>query len=105
MGDCVTAIPERPVASGGVRPVTVDDTTRAFLRFENGATGSIEANWIATGRKMQHEFDVWGTRGALTFSQERLSELTVVLSKSCGTEARPSFWTGAPMCWLNDQPT
>ncbi|HXT08206.1 MAG TPA: Gfo/Idh/MocA family oxidoreductase [Roseiarcus sp.] len=75
MGDCVIAIQERPLATGGARPVTVDDTTRAFLRFENGATGSIEANWIATGRKMQHDFEVWGTRGALSFSQERLNEL------------------------------
>jgi predicted dehydrogenase len=75
MGDCVIAIPERPVTTGGTRPVTVDDTTRAFLRFENGATGSIEANWVATGRKMQHDFEIWGTGGALSFSQERLNEL------------------------------
>jgi predicted dehydrogenase len=75
MGDCVIAIPERPVTTGGPRAVTVDDTTRVFLRFENGATGSIEANWVATGRKMQHDFEIWGTRGALSFSQERLNEL------------------------------
>jgi len=75
MGDCVIAIPERPVTTGGTRAVTVDDTTRVFLRFENSATGSIEANWVATGRKMQHDFEVWGTRGALSFSQERLNEL------------------------------
>jgi predicted dehydrogenase len=75
MGDCVIAIPERPVTTGGTRAVTVDDTTRVFLRFENGATGSIEENWVATGRKMQHDFEVWGTRGALSFSQERLNEL------------------------------
>ena len=59
MGDCVIAILERPVTTGGTRPVTVDDTTRVFLRFENGATGSIEANWVATGRKMQHDFEIW----------------------------------------------
>src|ERR1700734_3468062 len=75
MGDCVIAIPERPVTTGGTRAVTVDDTTRVFLRFENGATGSIEANWVATGRKMQHDFEIWGARGALSFSQERLNEL------------------------------
>ena len=75
MGDCVIAILERPVTTGGTRPVTVDDTTRVFLRFENGATGSIEANWVATGREMQHDFEIWGTRGALSFSQERLNEL------------------------------
>ena len=75
MGDCVTAIAERPDGHGATRPVTVDDVTRAFLRFESGATGSLEANWIATGRKMQHDFEVYGSKGALSFSQERFNEL------------------------------
>ncbi|WP_138466076.1 Gfo/Idh/MocA family protein [Poseidonocella sp. HB161398] len=75
MGDCVTMIPERPDGRGGTRPVEVDDIGRAFLRFANGAQGSVEGNWIATGRKMQHDFEIYGTRGALAFSQERFSEL------------------------------
>lgn len=75
MGDCVTMIGTRPDGQGGTRAVEVDDVGRAFLRFENGATGSIEGNWIATGRKMQHDFEVYGTRGALCFSQERFNEL------------------------------
>jgi predicted dehydrogenase len=75
MGDCVTAIPERPDRKGARRAVEVDDVGRAFLRFENGATGSVEANWIATGRKMQHDFEIYGTKGALLFSQERFNEL------------------------------
>jgi predicted dehydrogenase len=45
------------------------------VRFFNGASGSIEASWIATGRKMQHDFEVYGTKGALLFSQERFNEL------------------------------
>lgn len=75
MGDCVTMIARRPDGYGGHKAVTVDDVGRAFLRFENGATGSIEGNWIATGRKMQHDFEVYGTKGALAFSQERFNEL------------------------------
>lgn len=75
MGDCVTMIGERPDGKGGKRRVEVDDVGRAFLRFESGATGSIEGNWIATGRKMQHDFEVYGTNGALVFSQERFNEL------------------------------
>jgi predicted dehydrogenase len=75
MGDCVTMIGERPDGNGGRRPVEVDDVGRAFLRFASGATGSIEGNWIATGRKMQHDFEVYGSRGALAFSQERFNEL------------------------------
>ena len=75
MGDCVTVIAERPDGKGGQRRVEVDDVGRAFLRFARGATGSIEGNWIATGRKMQHDFEVYGTKGALAFSQERFNEL------------------------------
>ena len=68
-------IAERPDGKGGHKPVTVDDVGRAFLRFENGATGSIEGNWIATGRKMQHDFEVYGTKGALAFIQEHFNVL------------------------------
>ncbi len=75
MGDCVTMIAERPDGKGGRRHVEVDDIGRAFLRFASGATGSIEGNWIATGRKMQHDFEVYGTKGALAFTQERFNEL------------------------------
>ncbi len=75
MGETVTAIRNRPDSKGGSRPVGVDDIARAFLRFASGASGGIEANWIATGRKMQLDFEVHGSRGALAFSQERLNEL------------------------------
>lgn len=75
MGDCITMIGTRPDGKGGMRAVTVDDVGRAFLRFAGGAQGSVEGNWIATGRKMQHDFEVYGTKGALAFSQERFNEL------------------------------
>ena len=75
MGDCVTMIGERPDGRGGRRRVEVDDIGRAFLRFESGATGSIEGAWIATGRKMQHDFEVYGSKGALAFTQERFNEI------------------------------
>jgi predicted dehydrogenase len=75
MGDCVTVITERPDGKGGIRPVQVDDIGRAFLRFENGATGSVEGNWVATGRTMQHDFEIFGTKGALAFTQQRFNEL------------------------------
>jgi predicted dehydrogenase len=75
MGDCVTVIGERDDGNGGRRVVEVDDVGRAFLRFANGASGSLEGNWVATGRKMQHDFDILGSKGALSFSQERFNEL------------------------------
>ena len=75
MGDCVTVVAERPDGKGGRRKIEVDDIGRAFLRFDRGCSGQIEANWVAQGRKMQHDFEVYGTKGALLFTQERFNEL------------------------------
>ena len=89
MGDRVTVIAERPDGQGGMRKVEVDDVGRAFLRFASGASGAIEANWLATGRKMQHEFEVHGSKGALAFSQERFNELHFFAAE--GAESRRGF--------------
>jgi len=75
MGDCVTMVGERSDGRGGRRAVQVDDIGRALVRFGSGASGSVEGNWIATGRKMQHDFEVYGTKGALAFSQEHFNVL------------------------------
>lgn len=75
LGDCATVIRARPDGRGGSRTVETDDIGRAFLRFASGASGSVEASWIAMGRKMQHDFEVYGAKGALAFSQERFNEL------------------------------
>lgn len=82
LGDIRTVITERPQASGSKtrRNVEVEDIGRAFVRFENGATGCIQANWIETGRKMQHDFAISGSRGGIAFSQERFNELDLYLT-------------------------
>ena len=74
IADAVTHVGNRPNKDGPM-PVQVDDATRALVRFENGASGSIEANWISTGQKMSHDFEIYGSKGGLTFSGERLNEL------------------------------
>ncbi len=76
-GDLHTAIGQRQTAEGNVATVDVDDIGRAFLRFQCGASGTMEANWIATGQKMQHAFEVYGSDGAITFDQNRLNELRI----------------------------
>ncbi len=73
-GQVATVHAARPFA-GGTRAVEVDDQARALLRFSSGATGSIEASWVAAGRKMSLAFEVTGTRGSIAFDQERMNEL------------------------------
>jgi predicted dehydrogenase len=83
MADVETPIASRPATPGATetRPVEVDDVARLFLKFANGATGSLEANWIATGRKMQHDFEIYGSKGAILFTQERFNELDVYFTE------------------------
>lgn len=75
--DMDTVVKSRPVASGATerRAVEVDDIARLTVRFERGCGGALEASWVATGRKMQLSFELTGTKGSLSFTQERLNEL------------------------------
>ncbi|GLR67165.1 1-carboxy-3-chloro-3,4-dihydroxycyclo hexa-1,5-diene dehydrogenase [Acidocella aquatica] len=75
--DLETVIKTRPVAAGASerRDVLVDDIARLTVRFARGCGGTIEANWVATGRKMQLGFELTGSKGSLIFTQERLNEM------------------------------
>ena len=75
--DVETVIKQRPkvLGSNEMVPVLVDDIARILLRFDKGFGGSIEANWLKTGRNMQLSFEIEGSKGAIAFTQERLNEL------------------------------
>ena len=75
--DIRTVIKSRPVARGAKerKDVLVDDVARILVNFDRGCGGTIEANWIATGRKMQLGFELYGSKGSLVFTQERFNEL------------------------------
>jgi predicted dehydrogenase len=77
IADLDTVVKTRPVAprASEQRAVEVDDIARLTVRFARGCGGTIEANWVATGRKMQLGFELTGTKGSLVFTQERLNEL------------------------------
>jgi predicted dehydrogenase len=76
-GRLETVIKQRPEALGSarLRAVEVDDIAHAMLRFKRGCVGTIEASWLSHGRKMQIDFEVIGSKGALAFSQEHFNEL------------------------------
>src|SRR5216683_1036100 len=75
--DLETVVKSRPITAGSSerRTVEVDDIARLTVRFERGCKGTIEANWVATGRKMQLGFELTGAKGSLFYTQERLNEL------------------------------
>ncbi len=87
--DVRTVVKSRPVARGSAerKDVKVDDVARILVNFARGCGGTIEANWIATGRKMQLGFELTGEKGSLVFTQERLNEL---LLYKAGGDAKTS---------------
>ena len=90
-GRAATIHPLRPEPGGpdAARPVEVDDRAVFLAEFESGMTGTIEANWAATGRKMQLAFEVAGTKGSIAFTQERMNEL--LLYPADGARGRRGF--------------
>ena len=81
-----TVVSERPVATGSseMRRVEVDDVARAIVSFARGCSGTVEASWVAHGRKMQIEFELVGSKGTLHFNQERFNELRLYRAGEAG---------------------
>jgi len=67
-----TWITERP---GGT--VDVDDAFEATVEFDNGAIGTYEASRYAFGRKNHLWWEIYGSKGAIVWDQERMNELLV----------------------------
>ena len=55
----------------------VDDAFDAVIAFESGATGTLSASRIATGRKSALQWEINGTKGSIVFNLERMNELQV----------------------------
>ena len=58
-------------------PVTNEDYVGALAVFESGALGTFESSRTLVGPESQMAFDLYGTRGALSWNLERLNELRV----------------------------
>ncbi|NHB92811.1 Gfo/Idh/MocA family protein [Photorhabdus cinerea] len=75
--DMEIVIKERPEKIGSSVMVTVEneDQAHAMVRFSSGAMGIIETSRVACGRKMGLSYIITGTKGTLSFTQERMAEL------------------------------
>ena len=66
----------RPLPDGtGRAAVENEDTASAIVRFSSGAQGTLCTSRSAWGRKNRLDWEVHGTRGMISFQQERLNEL------------------------------
>ena len=85
-----TIVTERPLPSaagthfdvvegGELAPVENEDVVWSIVRFARGVVGTIEASRVAVGPQARYAFEVHGSRGALAWDFERMSELSLFL--------------------------
>jgi predicted dehydrogenase len=91
VGTRATTITERPLPGPGAShygrgaagdptgPVTNEDYAGLLAVFENGAQGTFETSRSTIGPESRMAFDVYGTKGALSWNLERLNELQVYI--------------------------
>ncbi|WP_249963360.1 Gfo/Idh/MocA family protein [Histophilus somni] len=81
IGDMETVVKERPNPQNLAErlPVENEDQATAMVRFANGCMGTIETSRIACGRKMGLTYVITGTKGTITYTQERMAELKLYL--------------------------
>ena len=65
----------------------VDDITDMLVEFEGGATGTLQASWLAGGHKMDIGFAVHGTRGSIEFTSEEPTEVRLYKTSDPAAES------------------
>lgn len=93
IGDMETVIKTRPNPQNTAERLAVEneDQATALVRFANGCMGTIETSRIACGRKMGLSYVITGTKGTITYTQERMAELKLYLHND--DPARQGFKT------------
>ena len=93
IGDMQTVIKTRPNPNNLQELLAVEneDQATALVRFANGCMGTIETSRIACGRKMGLSYVITGTKGSITYTQERMAELKLYLHDE--NPARQGFKT------------
>ncbi len=56
-------------------PITNPDGTTIICRFANGARGLVDFSRIATGRKFQQSYEIYGTKGSLAYTYDEVNRL------------------------------
>jgi predicted dehydrogenase len=99
-GTMETFIKDRPLPRAGgthydrgqpgdpTGPVTNEDYAAAMVVFENGARGTFEASRAIMGPESQMAFDVYGTKGALSWNLETMNKMDVFLVDDDGEAPR-----------------
>jgi predicted dehydrogenase len=77
--EAVSGVTRTFIETRAGRPVDVDDSFQAVVRFADGATGTLEASRLCPGRNNHLVLELNGSNGSLAFDLERLNELQLFL--------------------------
>jgi predicted dehydrogenase len=86
MADMAKPYADRPLTEGGRRAVETHDIASVLLRLGGGVSGVLMANRSAWGRKGRIALQIFGSRGAILFDQERFNEFQLYVADGNATE-------------------
>ncbi|MEZ2129087.1 MULTISPECIES: Gfo/Idh/MocA family protein [unclassified Sinorhizobium] len=85
--DMVKPYLDRPMKDGGQRrPVENHDGANVLMRLQGGISAVLMANRAAWGRKGRIALQIFGSKGAITYDQERMNEFELYQAEGRGTE-------------------
>lgn len=70
----------RGEATGPTRAVTNPDVGMVVCRFASGAVGAVDFSRIASGRRFLQRYEIYGTKGAITYNYDEIARLNVFTS-------------------------
>jgi predicted dehydrogenase len=95
-----TIITERPLPKPGegthydrgapgdpTGPVTNEDYAGCLVRFANGSVGTFESSRAIVGPQSQMAFEIYGTKGSLSWNLETMNEMQVFLTPGAGEQS------------------
>jgi len=57
------------------KEVTTDDIVTMLCRFRDGGMGTIDVSRVATGKKFAQTYEIYGTKGAITFDYDHINRI------------------------------
>jgi predicted dehydrogenase len=91
MADMAKPYADRPLKEGGRRAVETYDIASVLMRLPGGVSGVLMANRSAWGRKGRIAVQIFGSKGAILYDQERMNEYQLYLAE--GSPAERGFRT------------
>jgi predicted dehydrogenase len=86
MCDMTMPYADRGTADGGRRAVETWDVASTLIRLDSGISGTLLVSRSAWGRKGRLQIQIFGSKGAIVFDQERFNELQLYVTSDRTTE-------------------